>query len=369
LDSTPDEGNRLVLITGARLYSSFSQTPIINSVTQTNVTWNWLRREGNPGGSLTLGSEIWISDPIGASTPGTVITINYSTSEYKYGANWVGEYKGLFKSTGTSGVVDAHGGRSSVWASSSVIDIDDSGGPATASDGERLLLCNGAICANVGTGLLSSPTNGYSIVAQPYNASGRRIRNGIFEKIIFSGPEVVELQVTTSGSTNPYCDNVLALLPQEPIDLTHTTDSLLRNVFTTDHDTDSLLKATSEEDHSSDSYLIPSPRSHDSDSLIYKVGEPEHTTDSVLLGEKQLLHSTDTFLKGELREPFFGRIVTRVIPPGDNVGLYPVSLVGMSGNSRATQQLEYTSPDQEFVVGSGAQSSLHVIDSVIKKEP
>jgi len=62
------------------------------------------------------------------------------------------------------------------------------------------------------------------------------------------------------------------------------------------------------------------------------------------------------------------KYITRIIPPNLNSGLYNIRILGMSGNAKASQQLEYLTPDQEVRVGSGRQSELYVVDDVIKKK-
>lgn len=79
---------------------------------------------------------------------------------------------------------------------------------------------------------------------------------------------------------------------------THTTDSLLKKVFTLTHSTDSLLKKTLTLSHSTDSLLKKNrSKTQTTDSLLKKTATKTHTTDSLRKKTQTKTHTTDSELK------------------------------------------------------------------------
>lgn len=82
---------------------------------------------------------------------------------------------------------------------------------------------------------------------------------------------------------------------------THTTDALLKKVFTKTHTTDSLLKKTQTKTHTTDALLKKTlTESHTTDSLLKKTSTKTHTTNSLLKKALTKTHTTDSLLNKSL---------------------------------------------------------------------
>lgn len=61
------------------------------------------------------------------------------------------------------------------------------------------------------------------------------------------------------------------------------------------------------------------------------------------------------------------KIISSVIPTGDNVGDFPIILSGLSGDDTFSSQFTYTAPIQEVTIAEATDLSLNVVDNIVKE--
>lgn len=163
-------------------------------------------------------------------------------------------------------------------------------------------------------------------------------------------------QASSSVSTSTEFANLLiAFAGAAEIDISHTTDTLLKTTTDLSHTTDSLLKEINEKQHTTDSLLVGT-------SSVF------NTSDVLLKKTSIVQHSADMFVKPPSRSPILRNLLINNIPSGINVGQYSVKILGMHGNAEAAQKFTYTLPSQEFVIGKSLTAQFNIIDTIIKKK-
>ena len=212
LDSTPVEGNIIILVHGG--YDSGSNK-VISSVVQTNVTWS--QAKGNSqyrsSNGWYIDVEIWIGI-VGASASKNIVVTTTAITEYIAGDAC--EYSGV-KTISPLDKTASNGGQAVTAA--------DVGTTATTTQANELWIGAAAVGSSGGSdGNLSNPTNGFTLLD---GAMGYPLTVGYFEKIVTAKGTANTSATIAASNTYAGCIATFIATVQPPKGASHSIAPLL----------------------------------------------------------------------------------------------------------------------------------------------